>query len=221
MAIPINVNNLSLKDYSNYKSIQQSVVDFNIDKNIKHLEYFTNKPDSYFEALSENDLKVWLNKIKSLINSSETASIKKAFWFGFKRFKLAKNDKEFNVNAWTALQSFEQEPLKNLSKIIAIYYQRTPLFRKWTFNDATVLDNAELFNNKLKVKDFIGGFFFYQNHFENQKVILKAYEKVTQMELEEHMTEVRHYLKELGVNMDGSLSFITYQVEAMLNEKKY
>lgn len=219
--IPKHINNLSIADYCQFKTIQQSTVDFSIDKNIKYLEYFTNKHTNYFEALSENELTVWLKKLKPIVNSRETGRIKKSFWIGFKRFKLAKDDKDFNVNAWTALNTFEEDTLKNLHKIIAIYYQRTPIFKKWKFNDATVLENAKLFKDKLKVKDFIGGFFFYQNHFENQKVILKVYEKINQLELDQHMVEVRKHLKDLGVNMDGSLSFITSQVEAMLKERKF
>jgi len=220
MTIPKNINNLTLSDYVKFKAIQQSKVDFSIDKNIQYLEYFTDKHASYFEVLSENELKVWLNKIKPLVNSYETTQIKKTFWIGFKRFKLAKDDKDFNTNAWTALQSFEQNTLNNLHKIIAVYYQRTPLFKKWKFNDSEVLDNAKLFKDRLKVKSFIGGFFFYQNHFENQNLILGAYSRLNEIELESHMVEVRKYLKELGINMDGSLSFIQSQVEAMLNEKK-
>lgn len=221
MKLPTTINNLSLIDYIQVNKIKAQTFEYEADRTTAYLSYFTGLTPDYFDGLSPRERKKYNNKIIKLITSTETLKRKKSFWIKGKRYVAAKDELDFNTNQWTALNEFEKDATNNIHKIIALIYTHTPLFCKWKFKDSEFTNNAKLFNDTLKVKDFIGTFFFYSQRLELLRETSLAYSKINEMEINEHMKEVYRLFKELGINTDGSLSYINSQVETILKGREY
>ena len=219
MAIPKSKNRLLIKDWIKFEQLNTAKYEFDIDREIALLSYYTDISIEEFNNMSPNQLKVWLKKLRKFTNQTLSLKVKRVIKVNGIRYKSCKDERDFRANQWMALKEYEKNEISNMHKILSLIYQETKLFKPYKFNE----DNCQFISDNLlnygKIGDVYGIFFFYLQRFEGLRLISQASFLIAQEEIKEHLAEIYQELKELGLNTDGSLSSMTLQVESLLKKE--
>jgi hypothetical protein len=225
MKIPVKFKKLSIADFASFCKIQEKHSEDALGLNFK-LElasYFTGKSIAELESISVRELHKYLYPVNKLIHSSNSSIRRnRAIWVKGKRYLSIKDEKDLDTNQWMLLKEKQKKFYDNIPEILAILYSPTKLFKPYQFKADAYSQTVEVFRKHLSVKDFYGTLFFCSNLFLKQSENLKYYSMMANMEIETHLQmEVLPQLKELGLDTDGSLSYILYQTQIMAKENAF
>ena len=211
--IPINVNNLLIKDYIDFELLKQTDAD-----TLKLCSYFTEHPVSYFEELSFNELERFLFRLRLLLNSKPNVKRKEIVKVNGIRYRAAKTEKDFRTNQYTAYSEYNKAPIKNLHKKLAVIYTDTKLFKPYEFNDSNVNERANNILNYGKVGDFIGNVFFFNNLFEGLSLISQTSFLIANLQIKELLAEIAQEEQDLESSTDGISLSIQSQAATLLEK---
>lgn len=216
-AIPLNVNDLLIKDFINFEHIRTSGKD-ELDIELKICSYFTMVSVIELEELSFNELDNYLWRAKELISSKPSVKKHSLIKVNGIRYRAAKSEKDFKTNQYTAYSQYNENPLDNLHKKLSVIYSETKLFKEYQFNESNIRDRALNFYNYGRVGQVYGTLFFYSNLFEGLNLISQAYSVIANEEIKNHMEQVYQGLQDLGINTDGTMSSTLLQAQTLLKK---
>lgn len=222
MKIPQSINDLTLNQFIKLEQIKAQKYEFEIDKAIKVCSLFTGVPSNEIEKYSNHKATNILKTTAHLTYGQPSLKRKNYIWIANKRYKAVKNEKHLDANQYTCQKVYEINSVANIHKLCSVFYLRTPIFKKQIpFDNPDLQETQADFYKHATIGQVYGTVFFYNSKSETQNLISQLYLMTSQEEISLHMKEVYQELQSLGVNMDGSISSIKSQAEAVLKEIQF
>ena len=186
MGIPIDYNNLTLKQFIEVKEIESKHLD-KLKMRMALVSYFTGKDSETMplkSTLLTTGLKVHLFKVDLLLASKIKARTKSAIWIGFKRYKSITDATKLNVNQYTALKELGKTPNTQIHRMAGLLFYQGSGFE---------LKHWDRISNELlkaKVGEVAPVVFFYSNVLERLNQILPSFFLINQLKIEGEIKEL-------------------------------
>lgn len=214
MRIPRFLNNLTLKQYVDFRKIETKQYEDEAERVEDWIELFTGLSKEQVRELPIYKVQLLATQIGRLRNTPLNTRVNKTIWIKGKRYKCVKNEYHLNTNQLVSAETFRLSTLDNYHRLAAIVYMRAKYFKEPVFDSKNFEDLAKEYLN-VKVGKIFGAVFFYSKRLIRLRTISQHYLKSSLTQITEREKEIEQQLKSLGIDTDGTTSSIVSQLETL------
>ena len=177
MTIPKKYEDLTVEQFQQLEALKTNIHLEQIDVACRRLSILSGKDIDYIESLSPTVVYNHLLDALYLNQPLLTMDCPESFTLGFKKFKYVSEISQYTVAQQKDFTEFlkqnDNDYIKCLPQLMAICHLELSL-KGWVYDSSTHKKNVELFK-KSKLKDSLGGVFFYSKFLINYSTILKDF----------------------------------------------